>query len=193
MKTGRITAVILAALLFFGLCGCQSAQPQTRTVYAMDTVITLTAYGTNASAALDAAVQKLNEYDALLDVDSGDIGAVNDNAGEFVEVSGEVFDLLSECVEISRQTDGAFDVTIGKYVELWGFRSQTRVPSDKELAQTAPFVGWEKIELEDGKVKIPAGAEIDLGGIAKGYVAGKLKEVLAEYGVTSAILSLAAM
>ncbi|HOP10666.1 MAG TPA: FAD:protein FMN transferase [Oscillospiraceae bacterium] len=193
MKMIRKTAVCLAAflLLTLGLGGCQiSQEPETRTVFAMDTVITLTAYGENAGKALDAAVQKLNDYDLLLDVDSGDIGAVNENAGEFVGVSEEVYKLLSDCVEFSRQTDGAFDLTVGRYINLWGFRSQTRVPSDEEIAEAAEFVGWEQIELADGKVKIPEGMQLDLGAVAKGFVAGKLKELLTEYGIESAILSL---
>jgi len=193
MKMMRKTAVCLAAILLltlgFGGCGI-SQEPETRTVFAMDTVITLTAYGKNAGSALDAAVQKLNDYDVLLDVDSGDIGAINENAGEFVGVSGEVYKLLSDCVEFSRQTDGAFDITVGRYVELWGFRSQTRVPSDEEIAEAEEFIGWEQIELADGKVKIPEGMQLDLGAVAKGFVAGKLKQLLTEYGVTSAILSL---
>ncbi len=193
MKIIKKTAVIAAAGLLFALCfsGCVSAQePVTRTVFAMDTVITLTAYGKHADEALDAAVQKLNEYDTLLDVDSGDIGNINTHAGEFVQVGEEVYRLLSDCVELSRQTDGAFDITVGRYVDLWGFRSQTRVSSDEEIAEAADFVGWEKIELADGKIKIPTGMQLDLGAVAKGWAAGKLKEVIAEYGVESAILSL---
>ena len=142
MKIIQKTAVALAALLLFGVCGCGiSQEPKTLTVFAMDTVVTLTAYGENAGPALDAAVQKLNEYDAALDVVSGDIGNINSHAGEFVEVSAEVYQLLSDCVRISRQTDGAFDVTVGKYIELWGFRSQTRIPSQEELAGAAAFAG----------------------------------------------------
>ena len=192
MKTQK-PAVVLAAVLFIlsELYGCGvSAEPESRTVFAMDTVITLTAYGKNAGPALDAAVQKLKEYDALLDVDSGDIGNINAHAGEFVQVGAEVYGLLSDCVELSSQTDGAFDITVGRYVELWGFRSQTRVPSDQEIADAADFVGWQQLELSDGKVKIPEGMQLDLGAVAKGFAAGKLKEVLAEHGVTSAILSL---
>ena len=193
MKKNSRTAVFLAALLLFafGTGGCENAQtPQSRTVFAMDTVITLTAYGKNAGPALDAAVQKINEYDVLLDVDSGDIGNINAHAGEFVQVSTEVYQLLSDCIELSRQTDGAFDITVGRYVELWGFRSQTRVPNDGEITEAADFVGWDKIELSDGKVKIPKGMQLDLGAVAKGWAAGKLKELLTEDGVDSAILSL---
>ncbi len=192
MKRVKKSAAVAAAILLFAHgFGCERAQePVTRAVFTMDTVVTLTAYGKNADIALDAAVQKLNEYDFALDVDSGDIGNVNSRPGEFVEVGGETFALISECVELSRLTDGAFDITVGRYVELWGFRSQTRVPGDGELAEAAGFIGWEKIELADGKVKIPEGMRLDLGAAAKGWAAGKLKEAIAACGVESAILSL---
>jgi len=188
----RKTAVALAAILLFcGLAGCGvTPQPETRTVFAMDTVVTMTAYGKNADSALDEAARKLNEYDILLDVDSGDIGSINAHSGEFVEVEAETYTLLSECVELSRRTDGAFDITIGRYVDLWGFRAQTRVPSDDELSAAGDFIGWDKIEFSDGKVKIPEGARIDLGAVAKGWAAGKIKAVLVESGIESAILSL---
>jgi len=192
MKIIKKTAVALAAILLLpGFCGCGIRQsPKTLTVFAMDTVATLTAYGKNAGPALEAAAQKLNEYDTLLDVDTGDVGNINSHAGEFVGVSPEVYQLLTSCVGFSSQTGGAFDVTVGKYVELWGFRTDPRVPSDEELAAAAKDVGWERIELADGKVRIPAGMRLDLGGVAKGWAAGKLKELLIGMGVTSAILSL---
>ncbi len=111
-----------------------------------------------------------------------------------VAVSREMFEVLSRAVEISRLTDGAFDVTVGPLVEAWGFfpDREGRLPGPEEVEAARSRVGWENISLdrESRTVRyLHPGLEIDLGGLAKGYVVDRLADLLAGEGVTGALIN----
>ena len=107
-----------------------------RELYAMDTVMNLTAYGSNASAALEASVSEINRLDSLLSISSekGEIYRIN--ADKEGTVSEDVNALLSRSLELSQMTDGLFDCTIEPVMEAWGFTTQNfRIPSEEELEE----------------------------------------------------------
>ena len=95
--------------------------------------------------------------------------------GPAVPVSPDLFAVLARAAEISRITDGTFDVTVGPVVRLWrrARRSQL-LPDEKELAAAKALVDYRLIELDpvDRTVRLAKpGMQLDLGGIAKGYAA----------------------
>ena len=162
-----------------------------RELYAMDTVMNLTAYGPNASAALEASVSEINRLDSLLSISSekGEIYRIN--ADKEGTVSEDVNALLSRSLELSQMTDGLFDCTIEPIMEAWGFTTQNfRIPSEEELEELLSHVDYKQVDLENSVVTIPEDVCLDLGGIAKGFTSSRVMDIFRENGVTSGIISL---
>jgi thiamine biosynthesis lipoprotein len=113
--------------------------------------------------------------------------------GEPVRVSDELFFVLARAQEVSRLSDGAFDVTVGPVVKLWRRARRTRqLPDPEELAQALARVGYQNIRLDAKKQTVQllkSGMQLDLGGIAKGYSADAALAVLKEHGVTRALVA----
>ena len=113
------------------------------------------------------------------------------NALKSFEFDKEYVDLVSRCVEISTLTDGFFDITVFPLVKLWGFDNKTyRVPDESEITENLTKVGYEKINLTGKTVTLSQSAEIDFGGIAKGYCTDKIVSYLKSRGVKNGILNL---
>lgn len=124
-----------------------------------------------------------------------ELSRLNREAGNRpVPVSGEMLEVIGRALEISRLTGGAFDVTVGPLMEIWGFfpKREGRAPSREEIRSVLGRVGWEKIEidLEARTVRfLVPGLEIDLGGLAKGYVVDRLAAILAGEGFRGALVN----
>lgn len=188
-----IGGLLVAALVLAG-CGAQTfaeESSQTREVYAMDTVMTLEAYGQNADAALDEAITEIERLDTLWSIASTDGEIARLNAEKQITASADTLALLTRAKEISATTDGLFSTTIAPLMEAWGFTSgDYRVPDEAELSALLAHVDDEEIAISDSKVTIPAGAKVDLGGIAKGFTSARVMEIFRENGVENGILSL---
>lgn len=188
----RFFAWALAAALV--LTGCaQRSSSLSRTVYAMDTVMTLSVYNA-AETALDAAEQELLRLDALLDrhEESSAVSAFNAAAAdEPIMLDGELLSLLQKAMGITAATDGAFDVTVAPLMDAWGFGGEAyRVPSQDELNALLPLVGAGGLTLTDTSASHKNGVRIDLGGLAKGYAGQRVRDILTEHGVQSASIDL---
>lgn len=198
----RQLAALLLTIFALSLtaCGETAAESETRTVYAMDTVMNLTVYGENAAAALESAEKELHTLDeAVLSrtAEGSELYALNTSNGETVEYGTD--DILPALIEtaltISDATEGAFDPTLAPVLDAWGFtKDEHRVPPADELKELLSHTGCGKVALEktaDGwTVTLLDGAQLDLGGIAKGYAADLLRAQLEKEGVTSATLDL---
>lgn len=193
MKRLFISGLLVAALMLAG-CGVQTSAEgpsQTREVYAMDTVMTLEAYGQNADAALDEAVAEIERLDALWSIASSDGEIARLNAEKQITASADTLALLTRAKEISAATDGLFSTTIAPLMEAWGFTSgDYRVPDEAELSALLAHVDDEEIAISGSTVTIPADAKVDLGGIAKGFTSARVMEIFRENGVENGILSL---
>ena len=172
----RQLAALLLTIFALSLtaCGETAAESETRTVYAMDTVMNLTVYGENAAAALESAEKELHTLDeAVLSrtAEGSELYALNASDGETVECGAD--DILPALIEtaltISDATDGAFDPTLAPVLDAWGFtKDERRVPSADELKELLGHTGCGKVALEktaDGwTVTLLDGAQLDLGG-----------------------------
>jgi thiamine biosynthesis lipoprotein len=109
------------------------------------------------------------------------------------KVTPETFSLIKKAVEFYRLTNGAFDITVGPLVDLWGFsRRDFKVPSDEQIRAALALVGSDKIILaeEDNLVTFAiAGMQIDLGGIAKGYGLDCAVKKLKENNIRSCLIN----
>lgn len=163
----------------------------TRQLFAMDTVMSFTAYGPKAEEAVDAAMKEIERLDALLSTgnESSEISQLN-AAGSFL-VSEDTLKLLEEAESILQSTGGLFDVTVYPLMQLWGFPAgDYRVPTQEEISSTLSLVDAAQIQIEGAQVTLGSGQQVDLGGIAKGYASDRVMELYREYGVTSGMVSL---
>lgn len=194
----RLLALMLAALL---LTGCAAREPAAGGVqetllpaasaagaektagygWYFDTLVTLTLYGADETAMKDALAE-CARYENLLSktIEGSDVWRINHANGEAVTVSAETWEILRRAREISAASDGAFSITIAPISAMWDFTDGTRrMPTDEERLAALPLVDDSAIVLGEGNtVTLPAGVQVDLGGIAKGYIADQLAALL---------------
>ena len=197
---GIYVMILIAAsviiILFFPemLPSGESAQGEATTeIFAMDTYITMTAYGRDAETALSEAEDKLIDLEQLWSVTDpdSDIYAVNHSDGQLVNISEETAELVSFALQMAEETDGALEPTIYPVLTAWGFTTEeNRVPSDAEITELLKNVGYEQIRLEGTTVQLDSGMMLDLGSVGKGYAGDLAAQVLKDSGITSALLDL---
>ncbi len=194
MKGRRILS--LALFLSFMLTGCareQELPAQERSLFAMNTYMTFTAYGKNAAEALDMALEQVEEAEALWSVtdQNSEIYQANHSGGQPVTVSDETAQLVSFALDMAEQTDGAVDPTIYPVLSAWGFTTQSKqVPEEGQIASLLQNVDYGRISLEGDRLTVPDGMQLDMGAVGKGYAGDLVIEVLKEYGVESALINL---
>ena len=191
-KTGKTIAVLLAALFLCTGCSGEKIPPKLSEVgFYLDTVITLTAY-TEDKQILKDALQECGRYEQLLSrtVEGSDVWRINHAEGTPVEVSDDTIAILQCAKKIGDLSGGAFDVTIAPVSTLWDFKSgEHTLPDADAIDRAAGLVDYTRMKIEGKTVTLPAGMMIDLGGIAKGYIADRIKAYLEKRRVKHAILS----
>lgn len=168
-------------------------QPYSEDIFAMDTFMTITAYGDGNEAAVKESVSEIERLDALLSISSetGDIKALNQSKGASVEISEETANLIKRAIDIGEKTDGNFNCTVLPLMELWGFTTQVyQVPTENEISEVLAKINPDNIKMEENKAVLADGVSLDLGGIAKGYASSRIMEVFQENGVVSGMVSL---
>lgn len=128
-------------------------------------------------------------------LEGSDVYRINQAAGEeAVVVDEETFAVIKQALKIAEQSEGKFDVTIGAVTNLWQIGSENaRKPDDEEIEAALDLIDYQKVTLneEDLTVKLEEkGMVLELGGISKGYIGGRVRDILASYGVTTAIINL---
>lgn len=180
-----------------GLCSCALAacahvlpRERSATVFCFDTVCQLR--GATAQSVIDGAVELCNRYEQLFSrtIETSDVARINAAGGAAVEVAPETAELISKALAYCEASEGRFDITIGAVSELWDFRNG--VMADPAAVEAAlPHIDWRGVEVDGTTVRLAdPEAAIDLGGIAKGWIADALIAYFAEMGVKSACVNL---
>ncbi|WP_397569377.1 FAD:protein FMN transferase [Schlesneria sp. T3-172] len=168
----------------------------------LGTIVEITLYAADengANQAAQAAFRRVKDLDHIFSdyKPDSEVMRLCARAGEdeAVAVSPELFHLLKRSIEISNQTNGAFDVTIGPLVQLWRQSRKRKVlPTQDEIQQARSSVGWKFLVLDDAQqtVKLTKrGMRLDFGGIAKGYVAQEMSRILREQGFDQSLVAVA--
>lgn len=182
---------LAAALLIGGALFGAGRKVYTRDLFAMDTVMRLSAYGPRAEKALDAAEAELHRLDALFNAGNPEGELARLNAAGSARVSEDTARILTRASEFYRETGGLFDCTVYPLMEVWGFPSKTyRVPTGTELDAARALVDGSRVQVENETVRLGAGQKIDLGAIGKGYASEQVMEIFREAGVKHAMVSL---
>ena len=188
----RKLAGILLLFAVFLLTSCTKAPEKSEEYFfAMDTYMTIEAYGESAGNAVSQARLRVEELEKLWSATDKNSEIYALNHGENPELSAETLDLLSFTLEMSAKTGGAFDVTIYPILTAWGFTTdEHRVPDEAELAELLEKVGYEKVSADGKKVELEQGMMLDFGGAAKGYASDECARIMRESGVKSALINL---
>ena len=204
--------VMLAMAEFLMLTGCAGAAavgrdkyPMSRDLYLLDTFCQLTVYEGGGKAALDSAADALGRYDALFDYnnESSDIYRINHRTGDRVEIDADTAALLQLSEEICGISEGAFEPAIRPVTWLWDFKEEKKVPDADALEKALSQVVHGAWHVEHGNADDPSSEDgkwyfvaedprvlIDVGAVAKGFVADRLRDVMLAQDVRSAIINL---
>ncbi len=191
----RLLLMMAAGVFLYGCTGKSTHEASaSREFFAMDTVMTVTAYGGRCEEAVEAAEKEVKRLDALLSTGAEDSEVFRLNREEGGFVSEDTAALLEGAERICKETDGAFDISIYPVMQAWGFPDKEyRVPEPEELKALLDRVDGSQIVLDGKREKVTfglEGMEIDLGGIAKGYTSNRMMKIFQEYGIESGIVSL---
>lgn len=188
----------------FGGCHRADNTPCTKTGLYFDTVISITLYGDDKIPYIDHCFELAALYESYFSptLPDSDITNINTHVGEPVTVHEETAELIQKGMEYYHSSEGKFDITVGALSSLWHFPgtgesstgeniSSPKVPSKESIDLALSTVDASKIFIDGNTVMLTAdGSSIDLGGIAKGYIADRMKEYLISQGVTSGIINL---
>ncbi len=183
----RFTVYLL--LLCLLLAGCDSEVIAQRQIFAMDTYMSLKIWGDDE--VLTEVVRTIQQLDSLLDVTNENSELYQLNHNRAAAVSDMTADLIRTAISEAERTGGAFDPTIYPLTQAWGFTTDTQqVPSQEAIDALLPCVGTAHILVDGTQIALTEGAQLDLGGIAKGYAAQVSIELLQARGIKTALLSL---
>ena len=189
MGAAGVTACALAGCSKGGSAPSASESVST-TFFCFDTVCTIN--GWMPQDALDAAVTRCLEYEKLFSrtVEGSDVWNINHASGAPVQVHSDTADLIARALEYCEQSEGDFDITIGAVSQLWDFKEGV-MPASEAIEAALPHVDYHLVGLEGDVVTLAdPEAALDLGGIAKGWVADALLELLSAAGVSHACINL---
>lgn len=199
-----IIVAMLASLLLAGLTGCgyqtaSSSDYIDRTSFYFDTVINVRIYDKQDESILDGCMELAAYYDNLLSAskEDSDIWKINNSAGAPVKVSPETISLLDTALYYAKLTDGAFNPALYSVISLWDFTSDDEkdhvVPGDADIQKALEHTDYNTIVVDKDNSIVTLtdpDVKIELGAIAKGFIADKLKEYMVQQGVRSAIINL---
>lgn len=200
----KITALLLfaaiSAMLFSG-CTAKSVEPITKSGFYFNTVITVTLYNSSGKQLLEDCFDLAETYERYFSntITDSDISKINASGGIPVEVHDETIELLEMGIAYGDLSQGKFDITIGKLSDLWDFSTKAlieesdadMIPSDADIRTALKTVDYHAVVIDGNTVTLTnPDARIDLGGIAKGYIADKMKVYLNEHGITSGYINL---
>lgn len=195
----RAAALLLCLCMALSLAACGENRKVTREIYAMDTVMTLTAYGSNADAGLDAAESVIFAMEAMLDPElpTSTVYAINHAEGSSVVVSAQIARMLTTAKTVYDQSGGALDPTVYPLVKRWGFVDQKYYkPTEAEIAEDLSRLCFDQMTLTSFpssgsySLTIPAYGQLSFGAVAKGSAAENAIDAMRQAGVQSGIISL---
>ncbi|MCI5535434.1 MAG: FAD:protein FMN transferase [Clostridiales bacterium] len=195
-----IAAVLLTAVIIIPQTGCGGKEPVSGSEFCLDTSCEITIYDMEgmsedkAAGIIDQAFAEIREYENMLSrtVEGSDVYRINHADGKSTEVSAETLDVIHTGLLMAELSGGKFDITVGALTDLWKFTSDNpSVPEDQEIRKALETVGYENITMKGNEVGLSdSETRIDLGGVAKGYIADKTGEYMEAQGVTKAIINL---
>ncbi|MBU8920767.1 MAG: FAD:protein FMN transferase [Bacteroidales bacterium] len=203
-KSFLFSLALLAFTMTLVMSCSRKEMPVTRETFVMGSKCVISIYGMKedeAAAIAGTAFHELARIDGLMSNwrDDSELSLLNNGPKNIpIEISEELFEIIERSIYYSGLTEGAFDVTARPLIRLWGFQRKDgellleKIPSEESISRTLPYVGSDRVILDRDSltVTLPAGMQIDLAGIGKGYGVDRCVKILRGAGVNSALVNL---
>lgn len=189
----KFICLFIAFLVVF-TTGCAKTEnkPFSKTEFIFDTFVTVTVFEAK-NETLEECFEICRYYEKLFSktIKTSDVSRLNVANGNAVEVNGETAEILKKSIEISKISSGKFDITVEPLMRLWDFKAtKKQIPDGKAIKTELEKVGYKNIDIKGNKVVLKNGAKVDLGGVAKGFIADKIKEYLIKNNVQKALINI---
>lgn len=190
----NIHRLLIILLLCLPLSGCSRRQPIQQTGFYFDTVISITLYDPSKTEELNHCFELAQLYEQYFstNIADSDISRINAAPGSPVRVHEETAELIEQGLLYSELSNGKFDITVGKLTDLWDFHADSpKLPDKAAVADAVAAIDYKNVVVNGEEVTLTQPqAALDLGGIAKGYIADKMKAYLVSQGITSGLINL---
>lgn len=198
-RRSKLTAgiiVALCALLIVGVLIYDGVGRQTaaiRSTAAMGTVVTAKVWGRSGDQTAQAVLDRIQTLDSSYlsaHNETSDIARVNASAGSGVKANDYTAGLINQLLQLSEQTGGVFDPTIGALVNLWDIGGPNeRIPAAGEIEAALGSIGWDQVQVDGDTVQIGKGQSLDIGAAGKGAACDDVRAILDENHADSAVIS----
>lgn len=187
--------IILLFTTFLTGCGSKKAPaPVSQSAFYLNTVVTITLYDGSDPSLITECFSLCNRYEQEFSrtLENSALYRLNHDTATSRRLTKPLQELIATGLSYYEHSGGLFDITIAPLSELWQFSSSSpAVPEETALRNAASRVDASKLHLDGDTLHYESpDLQLDLGGIAKGYIADRLKEYLVEQGVTSALIDL---
>ena len=163
------------------------------TTIAMGTVVSIRLFGSDGETTATEIENNINETEKTLlswREKNSDIERINASSGAAVSVSTETAEIINRALDVSRNCEGVFDITVGKLTKLWDFGGENqRVPTADEIAKALETVSYSSVKVTDTTVLTADNQMLDLGAIGKGAACDRVKNYLDSANTDSAVIS----
>lgn len=193
---GLLAGLALLAGCFFLEKKDAAREPITRSDFLLNTFVTISICDSDDESLLDEAMDLCREYENRFSktIEDSEIYQLNHRQPDenVFSLSDDTASLIEEGLFYSRLSDGAYDLTIEPLSSLWDFTGgQNVIPPQTDIDAAVSRVGYEDLQLDGNTLTfLSPDTALDLGSIAKGFIADRLKEYLVSQGVESAIINL---
>jgi len=192
-----MSVLMFIVLLLIFITGNNKKTCIVKEIYSLGTLNQIKVYGKNAGKVVKESIEKLCEIDNKMSVfkDYSEISKINNQAGIQPQiVSKDTFYVIQKAIKYCSLSKGAFDITIGPIVNLWGIGKEgARIPAINEIKETLKIVNYKNVVIDKKNSSIFLENEkqkIDVGGIAKGYAADEVRNIILKNGIKSALINL---
>jgi len=190
-----LTAILIVGFIGFSIVDQIGKQAIKQTYFYLGTIIDITLYGTNDQTILTEVSTLINDYDNLFDRNdpSSDVNKINQlEVGEVLSINDMTYQLIDSALSYSDLSDGYFDITINPIVDLWQIGTEFQhLPDHEDIVNILPQIGFEKIKLlPNNQITLLSETSLDLGAIAKGFIADEIRTLLLNKGIKKALINL---
>lgn len=192
-----VLVIYLTGCSFAGISGSQSASSDaekkvTKSDFALDTVVSVTLYGTDDPTLAEGCLDLCHKYELVFSRTDSESELYALNEQNSMTVSDDLLSVITTALHYCEVSNGAFDITLGEISDMYGFTSDSpSVPPQDKLDAALAHVGYQHIHVDGHTVTIDdPETVVDLGAIAKGYIADRLADYLKENGQQSAVIDL---
>lgn len=193
--------ILLLSAITISLCSCDfpnRIQKADKNALCFDTIISIAIYDSDRQKAENLANESIEmcyEYEELFSstISTSDISKINDAGGKSVNVNEKTAELINKSLHYSEISDGLFDISVESVTKLWDFHEgANNIPNEDIISQAQKHVNYKNIHVADNKTVTlsDADAQIEAGGLAKGYIADKIAEYLLKQNVHGALINM---